>query len=269
VEVFPFSSIGDAGHKDWIGKGIQENLQTDVSQTGALLVVVPQGQPGSTDPVAVAKQNGANLAVIGSYQLVDDQVRVNGHLIDATNGATVGSFAATGPEKDLFKLEDALGEQLRRLLPLPAVDARAEVQSQQPGQGTTAGSTPPPVIYSQPEIITSNNYSSPVATPYYYPDSFYPSYYGYDYPYDGFYGGIDVAPFVYYGGFGGYGFGYRGYGGYRAYGGGYGGGLRANPGFHNPVYRGGGSVGGFHGGGGGGFHGGGGGFHGGGGGGRR
>jgi TolB-like protein len=278
VEVFAFTPIGDAAHQDWIGRGIQENLQTEVSRTGALLVVAPQTPPAGADLVATAKQNGADLAVIGSYQVVADQVRVNGNLIETTGNSTVGSFSATGPQQDLFKLEDALGEQMRRLLPLPA----APPQVAQANEPTAAAVAPqPPVVnYAQPDAITNNYYdTTPTATPYYYPDSFSPSYYGDDYPYDsGFYGSIDIAPvpFFYGGGWGG-GYGNRGYG----YGGGYRGGFHYNPGFHNPVYHSGGSFGGYHGGGGshgggggfhgsgGGFHGGGGGFHGGGGGGRR
>ena len=210
--------------------------------------------PAGADSVGIAKANGANLAVVGSYQIVTDQVRVNAHLIDTATGNSVGSFSATGPQKDLFKLEDALGEQLRRLLPLPANNpaiAQSSETSSAPQQYA-----PPVITYAQPDTVT-NYYTTNTTTPYYYSGSFYPTYSGYDtYPFDfGFYGGIGVygGPYYY-----NRGYGYHGY--YGGYSRGFGGGLRPNPSFHNPVYHGGFGSGGGHFGGG---------FHGGGGGGRR
>ncbi len=254
VQVFAFAAVGDPGKDNWIGRGIQENLQTEVQSTGALLLMTPKMPEVGADLVEAAKQNGANLVVTGSYQIVDDQIRVNGHLIDVGNGNSVGSFSSTGPHKDLFKIEDAVGEQLRRLLPLPALPvpvARSDDPQNPDASGSQQQPRQPPVVvsYAQPDTI-NNYYETTTVAPYYYPESFYPTYVGTDFysPFGfGFFGGVGVyAPFYYHSGFNHYGFdrgrfNYGGYhnGGFNNYSGGFTHGLHPNPSFHNPVYRGG------------------------------
>jgi hypothetical protein len=162
----------------------------------------------------------------------------------------VGSFASTGQQKDLFKVEDALGEQLRRLLPLPA--GATAVTAQTNTQVNTLANTPPQqavsspaVIYSQPETVTNLYTATPA--PYYYPDSFY---YGYAYPYDyypidfGFYGGGIYGGIGFFPGYYGHGFAHRGGSFYHGGGGAFhgGGSFHGGGGFH--------VGGGFHGGGG-------------------
>ena len=223
VEIFSFASISSQpAQNDWIGRGIQESLQSDVARTGATLLIPIHAPAPNADAVTVAKENKADLAVVGTYQISGDDLRVNGHLIDTATNTTVGGFAATGPQKNLFGIEDALGEQLRRLLPPPPT-ATALAQAPQQQQ-------PPPTVYEQvtPPPTVNNYYDNTPYEPYYYPDAYDYDWYGYPY---GFYGGIGI-----------YGGGFYGRGFDRGVGRGFGG----RPG-----------VGGFHGGfGGGGFHGG-------------
>jgi len=227
VEIFAFTPVNKTDASDWIGRGIQENLQSDVSRTGATLVLPAHAPPASEEPLTTARQDHADLAVIGTYQVVGDQIRVNAHLMDLASNTAVGGFAATGSQHDLFKVEDALGEQLRSLLPRPVV-------ADQTAPATPAPAVAPATYYTPPPV--ANYYES---VPDYYPD------YGYSYPYYSY-----GYPFGFYGGIGIYSGGY--------YNRGYYGGVRGNPGFH-------GGVGGGVRGGGGGFHGGVGGGHGGGG----
>ncbi len=196
VEVFPFTAISGTAPGDWTGRGIQEELQSDVSRTGATLVLAAQGAAVGDDPLATARQNHADLAVTGSYQVVGDQIRANGHLIELATNNTVGGFSATGSERDLFKVEDALGEQLRALLPRPISAEeiqRAFEQPQQPVISQEYQTVTP--VYSPPPTVNYYYDAAPVQG-YYYPD------YGYDYPY-----GVGV--------YGGFGFSYGYYGGYR------------------------------------------------------
>jgi TolB-like protein len=259
VEVFAFSAVSGAAPGDWNGRGIQEQLQSDVSRTGATLVLPPQAAVANADPIASARQNHADLAVTGSYQVVGDQIRANGHLIDVATNNAVGGFTATGSKQDLFKVEDALGEQLRALLPAPLTSAEISRAFEQPQSQVATAAAPefyeaPSPTYVQPPTV-NNYYDSSPDSGYYYPD--YDS--GYDYPYAlGFYGGV------------GFGYGYRGYdrGGYYNHGFDGHRSFSTNPGFHSPAFRGGVGIGrssggfgaaGMHGGGFGGVHGGGGG----------
>ena len=247
VEIFAFTPIAKPTDGDWVGRGIQENLQSDVSHTGATLVLPPQAMPGSDDAINSAKQNHADLAVIGTYQVLGDQIRVNGNIVDVATNASLGGFSATGLRSDLFKVEDALGEQLRGLLPRPMTpDQFSETALQSPPAPTVAYQAPVQNYYSSSPPVTTYGDGTPVQV-YVAPDY------------------SDSYPFGYYGGFGFVGGYYNNYYGNRGRGydnhGYYG---RPNPSFHNPVYHnsapsfgghfgsGGFSGGGFHGGGGGG-----------------
>ena len=288
VQVFPFEPVGNPGQVDWVGKGLQESLQTDVSHTGAILVMAASVLPPNTTPVEAAKASGANLAVVGTYQVQGDSVRADGHLIDVATGQPVGGFSGKAPIGSVFQLEDAMGAQLQRLLPLDrsmAAVAGSYNYNGVPADQPVVVNEAPPVTDAEPTTI-NNTYVSP-GTTYAYPDSF-DSGYGYGYPDTGYYGAYDPFLFGFYGGigiypgyYGGYRGGYRGYGhGYGdhghdyGHGYGYGGGYRSTTTFRGSTFGGGRSFSsvGHAGFGGGGFHGGasfGGGFHGGGGGGHR
>ncbi len=199
VEIFPFTAVSSQpAQTDWIGRGIQESLQSEVAHTGATLLIPVHSPAAGDDAITVARQNQADLAVIGTYQVVGDDVRVNGHLVDAASNSTVGSFSATGPQKSLFSLEDALGEQLRRLLPAsPALASQAAAE--QPQQATPQ----PSIVYQEPSEVyapppTVNNYydTTPDSGYYYYPGD-YGYGYGYAYPF-GFYGGVGIYGGGYY-----------------------------------------------------------------------
>ncbi len=290
VQVFPFEPVGDAGQLDWVGKGLQASLQSDVSHTGAMLLMAPGAPAAGFNLAAIARSNGADLAVTGTYQVQGSDVRADGHLIDVATGQQVGGFSGRAPAANVFQLEDALGQQLQRLLPLdrPAMAAPGSVRPDGTAYAQPAPAAPatvtvlddPTPSYTEPAVVNNSYYTAPT-TGYSYPDSFYGGY-GYGYPYGGYYGGYD--PFLFgvgfglYGGYGyrgnygrGYGYGYGrggygaghygsgGYGGGRGYvlgnGGGrsYGGGGGGITGFHTAAFGGGGfGGGGFHGGGGGG-----------------
>jgi TolB-like protein len=185
VEVFPFTAVsGQAVGQDWTGRGIQENLQSDVSRTGATLLLAPHALAPNDDPIAIAKQNHADLAVTGSYQIVGDQIRANGHLIDVATNTPVGGFSATGSQHDLFKIEDALGEQMQSLLPRRIPMAQLQRAFDQPQAEPTVVYEQPATVYNPPPTV-NNYYDTTPAPTYYYPD------YSYGYPYDyGFYGGF-------------------------------------------------------------------------------
>jgi TolB-like protein len=236
VEVFPFTAVAGqpAVGQDWTGRGIQENLQSDVSHTGATLLMAPHILGANDDPIAIAKQNHADLVVTGTYQIVGDQIRANGQLIDVATNTPVGGFSATGSQHDLFKVEDALGEQLRGLLPRPIPLAQLQQQFEQPQNAPTVVYQPQTDYTSTAVPTVSNTYydSSPVPT-YYYPD------YSYGYPYDyGYYGGDYYGGFGFFPGFVSVGIGrdhgFRGRDGFHDHGfvgGGRGGITVGNPGF--------------------------------------
>jgi len=244
VLVRPFTSTGNPGTYDWVGKGIQQSLLADLSGaqgvqiTFAATQAVQNGQaeqePG--DSLALAARAGANLLGLGSYQINDNQLRITGEVYDVASAKNIGGIKATGPITDLFKLEDSLNDQLQRLLPItraPALVAQPQVAPAQPNDSSS--NLPTTVVVPAPQ--TSQYvyvYPSDSTASYYSPSySSYPYYSGY-YPYYSapYYGYVGFSPIYRYGCY--YPRAYVG-GGFRV---GFGGGLH------------GGFGGGFHGGGG-------------------
>ncbi len=66
----------------------------------------------------VATRAGANLLVLGSYQINDNQVRITGEVYDVAAAKNIAGIKATGPITDLFKLKDSLNDQLSHILPV-------------------------------------------------------------------------------------------------------------------------------------------------------
>ena len=56
VEIFSFASISQPAQNDWIGRGIQESLQSDVARTGATLLIPIHPAAANDDAVTVARE---------------------------------------------------------------------------------------------------------------------------------------------------------------------------------------------------------------------
>ncbi len=119
VMVLPFVPTGDANSYAWVGEGIQQSLLTEVSRPGMTAFTIPATQSSTVtgDPVAAAASAGATVVVYGNFQINSGDIRMTGQVMDVATHKTIGALIATGSLHDLFKLEDALGDQLRRSLP--------------------------------------------------------------------------------------------------------------------------------------------------------
>jgi TolB-like protein len=257
VLVLPFTPI--ASGSEWMGKGIQEDLATELVRQSRLAVVTPADAPAAADADAAAKlgrDRGASLVAFGSFQILDDDVRINGQVIESGTGKAVAGLKVTGPRRDLFHMEDSLASQAVAALPPTAIRVgfgqyAASASDAAPATSSPTAATPAYTVvpYDQggPYLgSTSPTYAAP-ADSY---DSDYPPYatsaypwYGYDYPFwgggfifignggghrwngGGFHGGAPVGGRGSAGGFGfgagGQAFGGGGFGGARAGGGGH------------------------------------------------
>ena len=265
ILVLPFTPAGNAGAYDWVGKGIQQSLQADLSGVQGLQVTFATGQPAPTgqeptDSLTLASRAGANLLVIGTYQINDNQLRITGEIYDVATWRNIGGIKATGAIADLFKLEDSLNDQLLHMLtanpnvvniPKPMPQQQMQPPAQSPVVVTSAddgASSLPTTVSTAPTYQNVYVYSDGSGS--YYPASYYPSYYPYYsvpvFTVGGFFPGrfccssrSFCAPRVAFHGSSGF-VGFHGSGGFVAFhGGGFGGG-----------FHGGGFSGGFHGGGG-------------------
>jgi TolB-like protein len=184
VLVLPFQQTGDTSSFGWVSPAIQENLLGQVAHGGvfqALSSNQPVAGADSASAVQIARTSNANVVVFGGYQVVSDQIRVDGMVLDVASGRVVGTLQATGQVQDLFKMEDSLAAQLSQILPAPPQSQMPEVTYGTPNEPMTASTQSPDTSnYSAAPYVYN---PSPDYTPtYYYPAYGYGGYPYYYYP---------------------------------------------------------------------------------------
>jgi TolB-like protein len=137
VLVLPFSSPSNA-NQQWIGKAVQQDLLTDLTEGTTTHVIAPSSiAPADDNDAALraARDRNAAFVVFGQAQSTDKEVRLTGQVLDVASGTTLGALKATGPADELFHLEDALAGQAFMALPRPLLTAQAQQGLQQAQQG--------------------------------------------------------------------------------------------------------------------------------------
>jgi TolB-like protein len=175
ILVLPFSSPS-GGADGWVGKAVQQDLLTDLTQGTTMRALAPAGVAPAADSdeaLHAARDKGASFVVYGQAQKTDKEVRLGGQVLDVSTGKSIGALKATGPSDDLFHLEDALAGQVFMALPrdLLTAAARQGVQTamanrqaaqagqQAPGNGAAWPNGP----YSQPGVDSNSIYGNPPA----------------------------------------------------------------------------------------------------------
>jgi TolB-like protein len=118
VLVLPFTELSDEPKREWVGKAMQQSLIAELTRSGMVAVVTPPADaPPANDAAAaatLARGQHAPLAILGSYQLIGEELRVTGQMIESINGEHIAAIKATGSLRDLFGIEDMMGGQVRR-----------------------------------------------------------------------------------------------------------------------------------------------------------
>jgi TolB-like protein len=212
VLVMPFDELSDAPKREWIGQAMQRALVAELTRSGLVAVMTPPTDaPAAKDVAAVAsvgRDMHAPLAIVASYQVVDQNLRVTGQMIETVNGEHIAAIKADGSLRDLFAIEDMIGNQVRRDLQviLRPPTAMSSSPSKSPGSGDPFQVQPtgpvqqpaptgaydgsdlqrslagddqwaPPAPLWQEDARNRSRYDYP--PPYYYPGYGYSSYYDY------------------------------------------------------------------------------------------
>ena len=173
ILVLPFSSpSGDAD--GWVGKAVQQDLLTDLTQGTTLQAVGPASVAPAADGDAAlhaARDKGAAYVIYGQSQKTDKEMRLSGQVLDVSTGKPIGALKATGPSDELFHLEDALAGQVFMALPRDLLTAAArqglqtamaKMQAAQAGQQAPGnGAAWPNGPYSQPGVNPNSIYGNP------------------------------------------------------------------------------------------------------------
>ena len=121
VLVAPFAPLGDAARSAWVGQAVQQCIVNDLLRSrtvSAAALAVPAGQivDNAAAAVLLARQQGAQTVIWGTFHINGQELRITGQLNDVRDGRPVGAVKATGPMRDLFALEDSVAGQAKRIV---------------------------------------------------------------------------------------------------------------------------------------------------------
>jgi TolB-like protein len=193
VLVLPFTPIGEA-KADWVGQAVQQNVLSELSRVTGVMPITPTTRPSQVLDLKSAKAEadkaGAAIVLYGTYQSTEEGVRLTGQLLDARNGRFIGGVKATGTMKEIFAVEDAASDQVKRILTQHRAANQPQVAIAPPAApAPVAPVAPPPQAQAIPQVWPwdlPNAFVDHVRDRV-YSDDYYPSYYNYTYS-SGFYG---------------------------------------------------------------------------------
>ena len=110
IAVLPFENMGGDPEQAYFADGMTEDLITDLSKVGGLLVIARNSAFAYRGKVRdireIAKTLGVRYVLEGSVRRSGGDVRVNAQLIDATTGGHVWAERYDGEMKNVFGLQD-------------------------------------------------------------------------------------------------------------------------------------------------------------------
>ena len=112
VAVLPFENLGADPEQDYFANGITADLITDLSRINALLVIAPgsvfayEGGMGGARQIATEMQ--LDYVVVGRVQRLQDRLRINVQLIEASGERALWGERYSGSMTDLFDVQDRI-----------------------------------------------------------------------------------------------------------------------------------------------------------------
>lgn len=120
IAVLPFTNMSDDPNQDYFVDGMTDDLITDLSKLSGLFVIARntvftyKNQPVKIRQVA--EELGVRYVLEGSVRRLDEQIRVNAQLIDATTGGHVWADRYDGDFEDIFSVQDAFIREIVKAL---------------------------------------------------------------------------------------------------------------------------------------------------------
>ena len=126
--IFPFQNLTQNKADDWIGNGFAETLTSSLASVQDLVILERSqlknilseqtlGQTGYVDQktaVEMGKILNANVVVVGSFQKVNNQIRINSRFVDIETGQVQKDHIADiqGQIDDVFTLQNQLADKI-------------------------------------------------------------------------------------------------------------------------------------------------------------
>ncbi len=118
VAVMPFDNLSGDIEQKYFSDGMADNLITDLSQIGGLLVIARntsfsfRDRGEETDAQSVGEKLGVRYVVQGSVQRAGSHLRINTNLIDARTGLQVWASRFDREFVELFALQDEVATHI-------------------------------------------------------------------------------------------------------------------------------------------------------------
>ncbi len=117
VLLLPFELAGPAS-ANWLPDALRQNMLHEMARSSRLVLLSPKDVAVAGDAVAAraaGRTHSAHLVIFGACQVVENEVRLIGHVLDVSSGKMVGVIRLTGSMRDVFGLEDQFAERCKRL----------------------------------------------------------------------------------------------------------------------------------------------------------
>lgn len=116
LAVLPLSDFGSSESGDRFVDGLTEDLISELSRSGRLLVISRHSsfafKGRAIDARVIAQQLGARYLVEGSARRLDNRLRVNIQLVDAERGDQIWAERFDREARDIFALQDEITAQV-------------------------------------------------------------------------------------------------------------------------------------------------------------
>jgi len=130
IAVLPFANMSDDPKQEYFSDGMTDDLITDLSKISGLFVIARnsafQYKGKSVDVKKISRELGVRYVLEGSVRRIEDKVRINAQLIDATTGGHLWAERYDGVMDNIFDLQDKITQKIVSALALKLTAAELE-----------------------------------------------------------------------------------------------------------------------------------------------
>jgi TolB-like protein len=152
VAVIPFTNLMKDASLDWLSGGIAETLIGKLSNVDALQMVerirlkeimdelkfAASGLVDEKTAAKVGKLAGAQVLVVGAFQVAGNRLRINGRFVDASTGKIIRTAETTGETGEIFELQDKIAYGLISALKIQTTQAEDKKITEKPTESFKA-----------------------------------------------------------------------------------------------------------------------------------
>ena len=136
IVVLPFANLSNDPEQQYFADGITEDLTTDLSRIGGMLVISRNTaftyQGKRVDTKQIGRELCVRYVLEGSVRRLGNRIRVTAQLIDAETDVHLWAERFDGDTSDLFALQDEITARLANALGVELIAAEAIRPSEHP-----------------------------------------------------------------------------------------------------------------------------------------